>query len=377
MDILIKHLAVIVAAVSYAAGPSMVQLTFLVLPLVAATEAQKRSKIMLTMNFYFMVLLPLIPLAYDYAHSVGYSLLVFITVWMLNTTVMATALCMRHRWRPVAVIVGVVTLSIPPLAQLSLVSPTPLAGVLFPGWGWAGIVALLVLIGVSSLGRRTVCIVSVIALLSVGSLTANTNREARIEGLDTWRGSPTETDAALFLHVHRHDELQRANASMLDSVVFPESTFGEWTPDTGSILRHSVKTIYGGARAYIDDKRYVNVVVDGKTGDIVYAQQYPIALQPVYREQAVSGRGWLQNRRFSALICIEITHPWHAAQVFSRATDQVVWIANLGWSRREWINRRVSSTAHQWAQLFGVAVVSAVNHHDRYRARDELPHARR
>ena len=363
MDLLIRYTLVLFSAVMFAFGPSWTHVLCLTLFLVAAQQTPLHT-VGLCCLYYAVAIAPLLGIAYDYSSSLSYSLLGYATVLLVNATLVSLAMLAATRYRGLAVVLALILLSVPPLASVSVVSPLPVAGVLFPGAGTVGLGLFLIIVALSATGVKPVALGMGAMALTLSQSHAVEREAVEILGIDTVRGAPSTIEAAAFAQFYRHEELELAADSNANTVVFPESTFGIWHESSGKIIAQSTTGVLGGARHFLDSTTYMNVLIDGKTGEIHYAQRYPIPWTVAGRAKPVTGRTVASSGQYNVLICNEIAHPWHAFKVFSNAQNgNVIWVANFGWTQNQRVTNRVKAHAAQWARLYGVTLIQAVNHH--------------
>ena len=317
--------------------------------------------------------------AFDYTGSVGTALIAWTVPGAVFGLALGAALAAPRRWRTVAVIAVIVAVSVPPLSAVTLLSPLPVAGLVFPGTGLVGLVGFVVLLGALASARSTPILVlsgaCLVASATFATAAVPTHADKRgIAGVDTWRGQPDARTQSRLAGAWRTEERRLSDALGAHTVVWPEGVYGEWSALTGRMLELATPRLVGGTRTYVDETTYVNTLVDGVTGEVLYAQRAPVLLALGRRHRAVPGDRFGDAHPAAstpaallALLCIEIANPWLALVTFGGAASSarpVVWAANLGWSSREGLATRMRQTARQWAALFDVAVITAVNHPD-------------
>jgi len=323
--------------------------------------------------------------AFDYTDLIATSLIAWAVPAGVTGLAFGAALAAPRAWRPLAVGTAILAVSLPPLGSISLVSPLPIAGLLYPGSGLFGIALVVVLLAALSVRRSDLATtVSVLCLVTAAALIAHAVSEpaqgrAQVVGVDTHRGQPDAETSALLSGVWRREERRASELLGASTVLWPESVYGEWTELTGAMLTLTATTVIGGARHYVAENAYVNTLVDGKSGEVLYAQRSPVPLPIDGRARAVSvvsleEPGLVHHDDLHALLCIEIAHPWLAISTFRAAAldkrrsgagivsaEPVMWAANLGWSTRPGLERRMRQTALQWSRLFDVPLVTAIN----------------
>ncbi|WP_435669286.1 hypothetical protein [Maritalea sp.] len=368
-----RSLLLMVCGTLYAFGPPWSQLSILLVFPISSGVGLIHSAA-LAFCFYAIALLPAGLAAFDFSQSLQWSFVCWLIPATINSIVIAIGLSASPKWRPWTTISSVVALSIPPFSTVSIATPIALAGILFPGAGNFGIAAMLLLIGVFSLLGYEITRTSRIQFAGVAflSLLCNSYAIAKppslendgVIGISTYRGMPSDMQHEAFRMVMRHEELERSEALLERTIVWPESIYGEWQQSDGEILSHTSKSIIGGSRAWVSDISYVNVLVSGTSGETVYAQASPLPLSFGRKSRAVSATQLPERveQPIAALICFEIANTWLVINRFSSADHVVVWAANLGWSKSPSLNKRLTQQAHLWSALYRKNVAIAVNY---------------
>jgi len=167
-------------------------------------------------------------------------------------------------------------------------------------------------------------------------------------------------NASMMRVAYRFEELDLIQQIDADVSVLPESIFGQWQQSDGEILKGAASDVYGGARVYIDDQRYHNVVVNGKTGHIIYEQLNPPFLKTNLSSVAVKGRGVVDDIGLSFLICYELTNSWVVYNAYNQDDNPVIWLSNLSWSQSDYLENRMDSLHLAWSRLYSKKQHSAV-----------------
>ncbi|WP_107327793.1 conjugal transfer protein TraB [Agrobacterium pusense] len=239
----------------------------------------------------------------------------------------------------------------PPLGITGWAHPLTAAGILFPGWGWWGLLALTaVLIGLVT--RIGPAIAIALPGLWLWSAASGTN-QILPEG---WRGVDLEMGASL----GRDQSLQRQRDLVTDVrqaagtretvVVLPESTLGFWTPTLERFWRNELQgthvTVVAGA-AVVDAVGYDNVMVaiDAHGGRVLYRERMPVPVsmwRPWERWTGETGgarANLLANpvvevagRKIAPLICYEQLVLWPILQSMLHQPDAIVLIGNGWWT---------------------------------------------
>jgi len=177
---------------------------------------------------------------------------------------------------------------------------------------------------------------------------------------------PSDEQQRVFAKAWRFDELQQAEQSGSSTVVFPESTFGQWRSSALEPLNSTSIEIIGGARLQVSPTEYTNVLVSNRRG-VLYRQREPIPYKFGRSNAPTKARPSPGGNKFAALLCVELTNPWIANATFVSAYKEVIWAANLGWSKQPWLLPRMKAQAKQYARLYDKSVVIAINHREKDR----------
>lgn len=294
---------------------------------------------------------------------------------------------------------AIVLLTVPPIGCLAWLSPLLSSGVLFPGWGWFGLAAAVVLLAslavVGHALRMNLSAVMrqhVIALVALLIAAAGANLLYRQPAappdwvaLDTRFGQFPEERRAGF---QRQQELMRAAREAIDAgakvVILPEEVAGTWRTAVAywwqpldAYAQRRGATVLVGADVPVspglseEAARFADsLVLLGATQGIVSARQ-PIPLgswRPWSDRSAVAdltGDGVLKLHgvRVAVSICYEDLLMWPVLVSFARPPQPqvLVSVAN-SWFYEGldslWIQRR---SVELLARLFGVPLLRAVN----------------
>ena len=165
-------------------------------------------------------------------------------------------------------------MSVPPFGIVGWASPITAAGVLCPGWGWAGLVATAA--GLSAMTTRAWPLAGVAmgVAFSVSALTWSNPVP-----LDGWVGIDTAFNyqvagehADYAQHMTTIALVRRAVENGASTVVLPESALGIWTPTTERLWTRNLADLdvdwfHGNALAY--DPTDDTILVSGRTQGLV------------------------------------------------------------------------------------------------------------
>ena len=365
MDNRVACLIAIVCGAVFACSTTVLQcIALIVFPTACSVDRHHALKTIAV--FFLVACLPVLWIVYSYTQSVVLALIQYSLLVSVNTLVIGGSLFQTKVSRAVSLPLALVLVSIPPISAMNPVSLIPLAGWLFPGMKFAGIVLLLILVALSTTARRWgVPAFTLIVALSVPiSNSYALQSDGSLGAVNIVRVHDARLNTDMMRIAYRYEELDRIASTGASTVVLPESVFGQWSLIDGSILSQSESRVYGGSRHYKDPDHYINVMVNGKTGDIVYEQRSPPTLGRIGAARAVQGNGNRGNTGLSFLICYELTNAWLSLSTFSSAERSVVWSANLSWFNSHYLQHRMHSVLEAWSRLFSVPTHAAVMSHD-------------
>lgn len=365
MDCRIAIIIAIICGLIFDYSVSMYQcLALLVFPVACALK--RRAALSTISIFYAVAAMPVIWVVYSYTDSWYWSLVQYMLLVLLNCSVVGLAVVQTRVPTAIAIPLALLAVSVPPLSFVNPISVLPLAGWLFPGFGSIGLVGLLVLIAIITSAKRY-AVFALAAVLAASIPLSNSyafTEVKTISAIDLVRAHDERLNASVMRTAYRHEELDLITNQNSDSIVLPESVFGVWDPSVGDILSHSDASVYGGARVYIDAKHYLNVIVNAKTGEVIYEQRNPPPLSTKNTAKAVSGIGEKRDVGISWLVCYELSNSWLAFKAFSDASRPVVWVSNLSWFESTYLSNRMNSVLDAWSRLYGQTPYSSVMSHD-------------
>ncbi len=279
--------------------------------------------------------------------------------------------------RAVRYLAAMIVMALPPFGIAGWAQPITAAGVLFPGWGWWGLLAIAA--GLAMLTSRywPAAAVALIGFWfwSAASWTAPTLPEGW-KGVDLEQGQNLGRDASL----QHHRDLIATVLSSADSstrvIVFPESALGFWTPTVERVWRDALRdhdiTVIAGA-AVLDGSGYDNVLaaISSQAAEILYRERMPVPgsmWQPWWPWTGGARAHFFANpvveaggNRIAPLICYEQLVVWPALQSMLHSPDIIVTTGNGWWTSDTSIVAIQQASTIAWARLFGLPLVSAFN----------------
>lgn len=290
------------------------------------------------------------------------------------------------RWaaaaRVVRYLLALALTGLPPFGITGWAHPLTAAGVLFPGWGWWGVSAMVA--GLSVMTTRF-WPAAVITLGAFWICSAATWKEPGLpegwRGIGMTQGKNLGRDGSLGYHRDLIAAVRRtANESVgTRVVVLPESALGFWTPTVERVwqegLRGSGITVIAGA-AVVEPEGYDNIMVaiSADEARILYRERMPVPgsmWQPWlgWIGQAGGARAEFFGNpmvevagvRIAPLICYEQLILWPVLQSMLHSPDLIVAIGNGWWTSGTSIVAIQQASVTAWARLFSLPVVMAFN----------------
>lgn len=282
--------------------------------------------------------------------------------------------------RPFRYLAAALLLAIPPFGITGWAHPITAAGVLFPGWGWWGLLAATA--GLIGLVTRMWPVVAIV-LAGFWIWSAATWDEPNL--LESWQGVDLEMGASLGRDssIEHHRDLiatvkDRASGEPF-TIVLPESALGFWTPTVERLwvrpLQGTETTVIAGA-AVVDAGGYDNVLValSGDSAQIVYRERMPVPgsmWQPWRPLLGASGGArahffenpiaTIADSRIAPLICYEQLIVWPVLQSLLHDPDVIVAVGNGWWTEGTSIVAIQRASAKAWARLFDKPVIFSFN----------------
>jgi hypothetical protein len=287
----------------------------------------------------------------------------------------------RRGWaKPARYLMVLGLTAFPPLGITGWAHPLTAAGILFPGWGWWGLLALTAgLIGlVTRIGPAIAIALSGLWLWSAASGT-NQILPVGWRGVDLEMGASLGRDRSLQRQRNLIALVQEVAGSGAAVVVLPESALGFWTPTLERLWREGLQgvsvTVVAGA-AVINANGYDNVMVaiDGGGGRVLYHERMPVPVsmwRPWERWTGETGGARanlfanpvveVAGRKIAPLICYEQLVLWPILQSMLYRPDAIVLIGNGWWTTGGNIIAIQRASAKAWSALFGVPLVISFN----------------
>ncbi|WP_026264418.1 conjugal transfer protein TraB [Rhizobium leguminosarum] len=286
-----------------------------------------------------------------------------------------TGMAMAARYLAAAMLLG-----LPPLGITGWAHPLTATGVLFPGWGWWGLVAMTA--GLAMMTSRYWPAVAIVLggfwLWSAATWTSPDLPEGW-KGVDLEQGQKLGRDGSLDYHRDLIATVRAVAGGKFRFVVLPESALGFWTPTVEGVwrqgLRGSELTVIAGA-AVIDPGGYDNVMVaiSADEARILYRERMPVPVSMWQPWRAWTGQGGgaranlfgnpvvqSEGQNLAVLICYEQLLLWPILQSMLHSPTAIVAPGNGWWAAGTSIVAIQNANLMAWAKLFGVPVVTSFN----------------
>ncbi|SSC64683.1 unnamed protein product [Ciceribacter selenitireducens ATCC BAA-1503] len=284
--------------------------------------------------------------------------------------------------RPLRYLAVAVLMALPPFGITGWAHPLTAAGVLFPGWGWWGVIAAttgLIVMTTRFWPTATIALGG-FWLWSAATWTGPKLPEGW-RGVDFELGESLGRDGSLEHHRDLIDTVGRIAFSHAGTrvVVLPESALGFWTPTVERLwlegLRGSDVTVLAGATV-LEPQGYDNVMVaiSADEARILYRERMPVPVSMWQPWRVWTGQGGgarahlfanpiveLGSTKIAPLICYEQLILWPALQSMLHAPDIIVATGNGWWTAGTSIVAIQWASTIAWARLFSVPVVMAIN----------------
>ncbi len=273
-----------------------------------------------------------------------------------------------------------VLMALPPFGITGWAHPLTAAGVLFPEWGWWGLVAMTA--GLAMMTSRFWPAVAIVLgglwLWSAASWTSPDIPEGW-RGVDLEQGEKLGRDGSLDYHRDLIATVRAAASVKTRFIVLPESALGFWTPTVAKLwsqgLRGSALTVIAGA-AVVDPVGYNNVMVTVSAAEarILYRERMPVPVSMWQPWRAWTGQGGgaranlfdnpvvqSDGQKLAVLICYEQLLLWPVLQSMLHSPTAIVAPGNGWWTAGTSIVAIQKASVMAWAKLFRLPVVTAFN----------------
>ena len=373
-------LALTIGAVAWS-GHLFTLLALLALPQVFGTAKGPAQRLTVLGCYYAASIWPVMPGATQFfGDDAGMHPLSIVMLWLIS----AVVLTLPWVWLPLtpriqaewALPIGLCLTAVLPTG---VVNPLTVAGVLFPGLGWAGLIATIILFGTLSKYRVSSLLgAAVLAAICYVSHPGFPIIPTAWQGHDTTLGGSElskQTPMALYKAVVYVQETALDSNAKIQ--VFPEGVINHWTPSaegfwqsTYSELEQNHQSILFGVEASLPHRaQYRNEFLLRGEYTATFQQRVPIPYAmwrpwdkigvPIhYFGPSILSVG---PRRAAPIICYEQLLVAPILISIEHHPEVIVAIANDYWTKGTYIVEIQRAAIEAWSRLFWIPVVSATN----------------
>ncbi|MGP4806213.1 conjugal transfer protein TraB [Agrobacterium cavarae] len=316
-----------------------------------------------------------------YGHDIWPGLLLWFAASSVYVTVHLVLWTNREGWQKSSrYVAACLVMAVPPFGILGWAHPITAAGVLFPRWGWCGLIVMAAGLAVMTTRYRPAAAMAMIGfwLWSAAQWTPP-NLPASWMGVDLKMGASLGREGSL----NRQKELIDVALAqpMGTTVVLPESALGFWTPTAARVWHEGLAgtgiTVVAGA-ALIDGRGYDNVLVRisaGKT-EVLYRERMPVpgSMWQPWRawiggdDESGARAHFFANpvvevgtSKVAPLICYEQLLVWPVLQSAFHRPDLIIAVGNGWWTAGTSIIDIQRASSEAWARLFDLPLVISFN----------------
>lgn len=383
---------IVIGWLAWGGGPELARLGWiLVLPL-AWGRARSRMEAALLIAGYYLAGARGLPVGAIVFFGEGAPAWFGWCLWfaanLLLTAPFAVLWSGQGRARPWRFVAAVCVSAIPPLAIIGWLNPLTVAGMMYPGLGWAGLfLTLASMAALAAINVRAIACLAVLALVANGIAGLSPLRPpAGWEGFDTSfprLSSAGAADASQLLAGMRRVQWLVQVEKYVPShsvLVLPETVVGSFDgvaelslQETEAALAARGSRILVGAELPQRNGQYKNVVLvlGAKAGEDRAAVQsipIPVAMwKPWATDGAAAdflGRGntvMVNGVRVGTAVCYEQVLAYSLWRLMVDKPDLLVAVSNVWWARTTSIPTIQQQSVNAFGRLFGVAVVAARN----------------
>jgi hypothetical protein len=274
---------------------------------------------------------------------------------------------------------------LPPIGFISWLNPLPTIAMLFPKWGFLGllfefiIIYLLVFVWKRYQSKEYKGVTFILfPLLSLFFIKLFFSQNTQLNSTLGILNSSIEYSPITFDKSEEYRRIKKffylVQHSKKRHLLLPENSFGNYSNLQSMVWSHLDKNrvVFGGANIY--DYQYsknINVLIrlDYNSSEILYKQRVPV---PIEMWKPFTNRGteatlykqpivMVDGVDTGVFICYEqlLTYPY--LQTFLYHPKMIIGISNLDWAKSTNIKEVQEETLQLWSLLFGVPLKFSVN----------------
>jgi len=375
--------------IAYVAWGHHLTLTILSLTLFTSylLISKRLSLFLFALGYYGMASRGLLIGAENFVGSSTYAFGVWSAVALLSSLAWITFWSGSFQKRLYLFPLALLFVTLPPVGFISWVNPLPTVAVLFPGFGFMGLVLGIGLVYLIALLIRRFYAFYQVKVILIGSLSTvlvlvgiHFLIKAKVQSSDTivpmnadLPYKPMELDRMaeykrvryFFRSVQKHHE---------NRFLLPENALGDYSDIQSMVWSRldRTKVIYAGANIYNathTQDQNVLLRLEHNSSNIVYTQRVPVLFTmwkpfigqgtkaTIYEQPVIE----LDGQKAGVFICYEqlLTFPY--LQTMFYEPDVLLGISNLYWAKETNIKVIQEKVMQLWAILFGVPLVFVVN----------------
>ena len=278
---------------------------------------------------------------------------------------------------------------LPPLSLVGIINPLIASGTIFRGWGFAGMITVLVVYVFCAASRKTAYaalgIIAVFAVLPGDGWYISRAPEG-IMAVDTSFGRMGSGSFNFSRDYERAEmvfsDLRKRNIARSEAkiIVLPETVAGRlnktgvklWKDEIRKITKTSQAVIFGAELPTDDGRKYDNAVIIAYRGRIAYTRQRIPVMYSMYKGPfAKTGANlhlWEcgiiplpEGKKAAAIICYEAFLTWPFLVSMTQKPDVIICTANLWWCKDTSLPDTQKTAVSLWSLLFDMPAVFARN----------------
>jgi hypothetical protein len=317
-----------------------------------------------------------------FGSQLAIALALWIAASLLFVAVHSVLWTSRRGWiSALRYLAAAILMSAPPFGITGWAGPITAAGILFPGWGWMGLAATAILLGLMTT-RKAKIAAPIIAGLAVWSAAVWTlpilpdgwvgiNTRFRFDQAGQYAGFAQQQETIALV--------RKAATEGARVIVLPESAVGIWTPTVAGLWQDALRgmsvTVIAGAEK-LDPTGYDSIMAEltAQGSKILYRERMPVPVSMWQPWKRLSGGDEgahayffanpvvaVDGNRAAPLICYEQLLVWPVLQSMLYNPQIIIATGNDWWTGGSNINSIQHASAIAWAKLFNLPLVMAFN----------------
>lgn len=285
-----------------------------------------------------------------------------------------------------AIMLLLLALTLPPVGIVGWANPLTVAGVIFPGTGFIGLILVLSVIWLMtwlhSKNKAFTFIWTIFIILLPLIIDPNVRANIEIKGSTTnFTGNPAhlgekfQRDYQKFIKTYN-----QYCGSEFKTLILPESTAGIWFDSTKHLWSRWQRSLKPDQSLVLsallpENKKSLktyNALVEMKQDkfNVLYKarQSVPVAMWRPWAKDDVKNNWFdsplfeISGKKATALICYEAYLTWPVLQSFLSGDPEIIlFVSNHWWSKDTSLLSIQKTCANAWANLFNAQIVTAVN----------------